>query len=43
MARFDGKGYEVKSLEGMIDAGTDVEIVMFEDNRIYVKPVSSDF
>lgn len=43
MARFDGKEYEVKSLEGMIDAGTDVEIVMFEDNRIYVKPVSSDF
>ena len=43
MAWFDGKGYEVKSLEGMIDAGTDVEIVMFEDNRIYVKPVSSDF
>ncbi len=43
MARFDGRGYEVKSLEGMIDAGTDVEVVMFEDNKIYVKPVSSDF
>ena len=27
-ARFDGKAYEVKSLEGMIDAGTEVEVVM---------------
>lgn len=42
-ARFDGKAFEVKSLEGMIDAGTEVEVVMFEDNRIYVKPVSEDF
>lgn len=42
-ARFDGKAYEVKSLEGMIDAGTEVEVVMFEDNKIYVKPVSADF
>lgn len=42
-ARFDGKSYEVKSLEGMIDAGTEVEIVMFEDNKIYVKPASADF
>lgn len=43
MARFDGRSYEVKSLEGIIDNGTDVEVVMFEDNRIYVKPVSEDF
>ncbi len=42
-ARFDGKAFEVKSLEGMIDAGTEVEVVMFEDNKIYVKPVSEDF
>ena len=42
-ARFDGKAYEVKSLEGMIDAGTEVEVVMFEDNKIYVKPASADF
>lgn len=42
-ARFDGKAYEVKSLEGMIDAGTEVEVVMFEDNKIYVRPVSADF
>lgn len=43
MARFDGKSYEVKSLEGMVDAGTEVEVVLFEDNKIYVKPVSEDF
>lgn len=42
-ARIEGKAYEVKSLEGMIDAGTDVEVVLFEDNKIYVKPVTEDF
>lgn len=42
-ARFDGKSYEVKSLEGMIDAGTDIEVVLFEDNKIYVKPHLADF
>lgn len=42
-ARIGGKSYEVKSLEGMIDAGTEIEVVLFEDNKIYVKPVSADF
>lgn len=42
-ARFGGKSYEVKSLEGMVDAGTEVEVVLFEDNKIYVKPHSEDF
>lgn len=42
-ARFDGKSIEVKSLEGMIDAGTEIEVVLLEDNKIYVKPVSADF
>lgn len=42
-ARIEGKSYEVKSLEGMIDAGTEVEVVLFEDNKIYVKPVTEDF
>lgn len=42
-ARIEGKAYEVKSLEGMIDAGTEVEVVLFEDNKIYVKPVTEDF
>lgn len=42
-ARIEGRTYEVKSLEGMIDAGTEVEVVLFEDNKIYVKPVTEDF
>ena len=43
MARINGKSYEVKSLEGMLDAGTEIEVVLFEDNKIYVKQVSADF
>lgn len=31
---------EVKALEGMIDPGVEVEVVLIEDNRIYVSPVS---
>ena len=42
-ARFEGKSYEVKSLEGMIDAGVEVEVVLIEDNRIIVKPLEKDF
>lgn len=42
-ARIEGKSYEVKSLEGMLDAGTDIEVVLIEDNKILVKPVSDDF
>ncbi len=35
--------YEVTSLEGVIDPGTDIEVVLMEDNKIYVKPVQEDF
>ena len=35
--------YEVKALEGIIDAGVEVEVVLVEDKKIYVKPVSEDF
>ena len=35
--------YEVTSLEGVIDPGTDVEVVLIEDNKIYVKPKQEDF
>lgn len=42
-ARIEGKAYEVKSLEGMLDSGIEVEVVLIEDNRIFVKPVSSEF
>ena len=43
MARFETGAYEVKSLEGMIDAGVEVEVVLIEDNRIIVKPLEKDF
>ena len=36
------KAYEVKALEGMMDPGVEVEVVLIEDNRIYVKPVSKE-
>lgn len=38
MVRFDDEVVEVKALEGMIDPDVDVEVVMIEDNKIYVKP-----
>ncbi len=34
---------EVTSLEGVIAPGTEVEVVLIEDNKIYVKPVVEDF
>ena len=43
MVRFGGESVEVKALEGMIDPGVDVEVVMIEDKRIYVQPVGEEF
>lgn len=40
---FDKESVEVKALEGMIDAGVEVEVVMIEDNKVYVRPVGEDF
>lgn len=37
--RFGDNAVEAKALEGMIDPGTDVEVVMIEDNRIFVSPL----
>lgn len=34
---------EAKSLEGIIDPGTEVEVVLIEDRKIYVKPAEDDF
>lgn len=42
-ARVREKSLEVKALEGMIDPNTDIEIVLIEDNIIYVKPVNDMF
>ncbi len=41
-ARFDGQIYEVKSLEGMVSSGTEVEVVLLEDNKPVVKPVEKN-
>ena len=38
--RFNNKVMEAKALEGMIDSGVDVEVVLIEDNKIYVSPVN---
>ena len=38
-ARFDGKSYEVTALEGMIDAGQEVEVVHIENNKVYVRAI----
>lgn len=43
MACFDGDSVEVKALEGMIDPGVEVEVVMIDDNKVYVKPVGEEF
>ena len=37
--RFGEHAVEVKALEGLVDSGTDVEVVLIEDNRIYVRPL----
>ena len=37
--RFGNMVVEVKTIEGMVDPGCDVEVVMIEDNKIYVSPV----
>ncbi len=38
-ARFGNYVVEVKALEGMLDPDTTVEVVLIEDNKIYVKPI----
>lgn len=38
-ARFEKGLYEVTSSSGMVASGTDVEVVLIEDNRVTVKPV----
>lgn len=39
MVRIGKHTVEAKALEGMIDSGVDVEVVLIEDNKIYVSPV----
>ena len=35
--------YEMISLEGDIQSGTEVQVVLMEDGKVYVKPVSDEF
>ena len=37
--RFDAGKVEARAFEGMVDAGADVEIVLIEDGKIYVKQI----
>lgn len=37
--RIDDRFLEAKAMEGMIDAGEEVEVVLVEDGKIYVMPV----
>lgn len=43
MVRFEGMSLEATSFEGMIDAGVEVEVVLIEDGKIYVRPVENDY
>ena len=36
---FDNAKVEARSFEGIIDAGSEVEVVLIEDNKIYVKQI----
>lgn len=38
-ARFGNFVVEVKAVEGMLDPNIEVEVVLIEDNKIYVKPM----
>ena len=42
-ARFGSSALEVKALEGMIDPGVEVEVVLLEDGKVYVRPVSEEY
>ena len=42
-ARFGDYVIEVKALEGMLDPNVDVEVVLIEDNKIYVKPLFAEY
>lgn len=39
-AAFGENTYEVKAIDNMIEPQTEVVVVMIEDNKIFVKPVS---
>ena len=42
-ARYGDYVIEVTALEGMLDPNVDVEVVLIEDNKIYVKPLFAEY
>lgn len=42
-ARFGDYVIEVKAVEGMLDPNVDIEVVLIEDNKIYVKPLFAEY
>ena len=42
-ARFADESVEVTALEGMTGPGVEVEVVLIDDNKVFVKPVEDDF
>lgn len=42
-ARFADESVEVTALEGMAGPGVEVEVVLIDDNKVFVKPVEDDF
>lgn len=43
MVRFSAEAVEVTALEGMTDPGVEVEVVLIDENKIFVKPVGEEF
>lgn len=41
-ARFNGTAVEVKSMQGMISPGTEVEVTLIEDKKVYVKAAEKE-
>ena len=43
MVRFGNIQVEAKALEGMIDPNVDVEVVLIEDGKMFVKPETEEY
>jgi membrane-bound ClpP family serine protease len=41
--RFGDKTFEAKTLEGIVDPGTQVHVVLIEDGKVYVLPYFPEF
>lgn len=37
--RREGYAFEARAIEGMIDPGVEVEVILIEDNKVYVRPL----